>query len=64
MLIRKPQPNLDLFLFIKEAGIKQRDISFNTGISEASLSRIINGLKQPNDVEKQKIAEFVATVSR
>lgn len=49
--------NYKLYRVLKEAGISQIELSKRTGISQATISKIINGL--PSETEKKKIIEIL-----
>ena len=51
-------PNLKLQIF--KAGIHQNRLARVLGIGETALSKIINGYREPSDLERQKLCEYLA----
>lgn len=49
--------NTRLLLAIRERGIRQRDLARIIGISETIISRVVNGVYNPDAVLKSRIAK-------
>ena len=54
-------PNLKLRLYT--TGIRQNRLARMLGIHEASLSRIMNGFREPSEEIRQQLAEFLKSDS-
>ena len=46
-----------ILLAIRERGIRQRDLARIIGISETIISRIVNGIYNPDEILKSRIAK-------
>jgi transcriptional regulator with XRE-family HTH domain len=51
-------PNLKLQIF--KAGIHQNRLARVLGIGETALSKIINGYREPSEIERQKLSEYLS----
>lgn len=51
-------PNLKLELFRR--GTRQNQLAKILGINEATLSKIIHGYREPSDVQKRSLANYLA----
>lgn len=56
--------NHKLVSAIKESGWRNRDVLFACGIGVTRFSRIIAGIYEPTQEERQKISKFLRTAQK
>jgi transcriptional regulator with XRE-family HTH domain len=59
--VGKRKYNHRLLSKIRQCGWQNKDVAKNCGIESSRFSRIITGLREPTQEERQKISHFLRT---